>query len=261
MSEISIIFTLTDDADAPIDADTTPRLRDEEQTFGIKREDNGAVIVAAGTLMIRDGVGTYHYTLADPIEGVRYLYSIELTASGETTWISGVKSATTAGSAAGLYADLEDVADLMGLDNLQIASDLENDDTAVDAARVQRGFNSTDPMIHAEIRGGGIFAVPLASMSTDTAAIMKDVSARLMAWWLYNNRGIADVDPQNPPKGVAGIFNNHYKIAMDTLTSIRFEPQRISATRIASTTLTKLSIQSSTPPVRYPITPLGWPGT
>lgn len=64
------------------DADATPTLSDAGATYGVRRADTQAVVVAAGTAMTRDGLGLYSYTLASYVQGLTYEYSTAATVGG-----------------------------------------------------------------------------------------------------------------------------------------------------------------------------------
>jgi len=63
---------------------TSVKLSDPTSTFGVKRNDNDAVIVADGTAMVKVSIGTYEYTFTEPEGGLTYTYWVEWLYSGET---------------------------------------------------------------------------------------------------------------------------------------------------------------------------------
>ena len=204
---------------------------DEAATFGVRRVSDGFVIVNAGTALNPDtdpgDVGAYFYDVPGLVEGVTYEYSIKYVDDEGTDYVRKTFKGPpeSAGMAVGLYADQNDVIDMIGRDNLEVISDVENDDAAVDVPRVQRGFNSTDALIHRELRkGGNLFVIPLVPLDNDAIETAKEASARLCAWWCDQNRGTRDVSPKATPKGVAAIYENHRQIAMDLLDDMRVNP-------------------------------------
>lgn len=92
-------------------------LANREGTYGVKRMDTGAVVVAAGTAMIRDGVGLYHYTFTDPAPWLIYNYWIKARVNGIDYYSEKDLSGPAAGSAG--YVEMEEAdamaADLPGL--------------------------------------------------------------------------------------------------------------------------------------------------
>ncbi len=56
---------------------TSVVFRDPTNTFGVRRLDTLAVVVAAGVALVHTGLGTYSYTFVDPAGGLVYNYWIE----------------------------------------------------------------------------------------------------------------------------------------------------------------------------------------
>jgi hypothetical protein len=74
-------------------------LRDPTGAYGIKRDDAGAVIVAAGTAMTQVSTGVFEYTVAAADPSTTYTAWIEIVYGGETfffevTAVAGVDVAT-----------------------------------------------------------------------------------------------------------------------------------------------------------------------
>jgi hypothetical protein len=59
-------------------------LRDPTGAFGIRRDDNGAVVVAAGTPMSQVMTGVFEYTVAGIAAGTTYTAWIEIVSGGQT---------------------------------------------------------------------------------------------------------------------------------------------------------------------------------
>lgn len=57
---------------------------DQTGSFGVRRVDTGAVIVAEGTALTRASIGTYTYSFAEPEANLQYQYSIKLVYLGVT---------------------------------------------------------------------------------------------------------------------------------------------------------------------------------
>ncbi len=68
---------------------TSVTLSDITATFGVKRDDTAAVVVADGTAMTNTATGVYQYTFADPAFGLTYTYAFEVVYLGETYWVEG----------------------------------------------------------------------------------------------------------------------------------------------------------------------------
>ncbi len=98
---------------------TTAVLRDPTGAYGIKRDDTGAAVVAAGVAMTHESTGTYSYTLTGMEDGVAYTAWVEFVHGGQTYHFEHDIDATTT-SALGValshnYASLKTaIADFLG---------------------------------------------------------------------------------------------------------------------------------------------------
>jgi hypothetical protein len=63
---------------------TSVKLSDPTSTFGVKRNDTGATVVADGTVMPKVSTGVYRYTFTEPAAGLTYTYWVEWIYAGET---------------------------------------------------------------------------------------------------------------------------------------------------------------------------------
>jgi hypothetical protein len=59
-------------------------LSDPTGTYGVKRNDTNAVVVAAGTAMIQDSPGVFHYTFVDPSPNLIYTCWVSRVYAGQT---------------------------------------------------------------------------------------------------------------------------------------------------------------------------------
>jgi hypothetical protein len=87
MSNTTINFTFTVGG-VPTDA-TSVVLRDAGATFGVRRTDTLAAVVAAGTAMTHVSTGVYAYTFADPEPNLAYHYWVEAVHGGATHRLAG----------------------------------------------------------------------------------------------------------------------------------------------------------------------------
>jgi hypothetical protein len=91
----SLIWTRTIEiSGVPTDADSTPVLTDKAGTFGIKRLDTAAVVVAAGAAMTREGAGVYSYELAAPADGVTYRAAFRFVVRGRNYYAAEEQTAS-----------------------------------------------------------------------------------------------------------------------------------------------------------------------
>lgn len=84
-SLISKLFSI----DGTPTAMTSVVLSDPTGTYGVKRNDTGAAVVADGTAMTAGAAGVYTHTFADPAADLTYTYWIEFVYDGKTHWIEG----------------------------------------------------------------------------------------------------------------------------------------------------------------------------
>lgn len=73
------------------------KLSDATGTYGVKRLDTDAVVVADDTAMTEVSTGVYTYTFTDPAAGLTYEYVIEAVYNGITTRETGQKPGGGAG--------------------------------------------------------------------------------------------------------------------------------------------------------------------
>ena len=89
---------------------TSVLLSDPDGTYGVKRDDTSAVVVADGTAMTKVSTGVYRHTFAEPALGLEYTYWVEWTYGGETYH----DEHTVTGASAGRICTLADVKDRLG---------------------------------------------------------------------------------------------------------------------------------------------------
>src|SRR4051812_25312199 len=84
MSTTTLTFVL-DLGAGSVDADAVV-LSDPAATYGVRRADTNAVVVAAGTAMTHGATGTYTAAFTDPAAGLVYQYFVKATIGTETYW-------------------------------------------------------------------------------------------------------------------------------------------------------------------------------
>lgn len=65
---------------------TTAKLSNAAATYGVKRNDTSAVVVADGTSMTHVSTGVYEYEFAEPAEGLAYTAWVEIVYDSQTYW-------------------------------------------------------------------------------------------------------------------------------------------------------------------------------
>ena len=106
---------------------TSVKLSDVTGTFGVKRNDTGAVVVPDGTEMTNVSLGVYEYEFEDPDYDLYYTYVLEVAYAGDVLWAEDTMfgptaPAGTAGSAVvaanlgqiSYYEIIERVSDFLG---------------------------------------------------------------------------------------------------------------------------------------------------
>jgi hypothetical protein len=63
---------------------TSAKLEDTTFVYGVRRVDNAAVVVAAGTAMSFISTGIYRHTFTDPAPNLQYQYEVKWVYAGET---------------------------------------------------------------------------------------------------------------------------------------------------------------------------------
>lgn len=63
---------------------TSAILKDPTNTFGVKRNDTGAIVVATGTPLVKVATGIYRYTFTEPAMNLAYTRWVTWVYSGET---------------------------------------------------------------------------------------------------------------------------------------------------------------------------------
>lgn len=87
MSDTTITRTIK--IDGVLTDPTSVVLSDQTSTFGVRRTDTSATVVAADTAMTNLSVGVYSHTFTDPAPGLTYEYTVKFVFSGETYHIQG----------------------------------------------------------------------------------------------------------------------------------------------------------------------------
>jgi hypothetical protein len=71
---------------------TSVKLSDPDGTYGVKRTDNDAVVVADDTSMTKEDTGIYYHSFTDPADDLTYSFYVEFVYDGETYYIEGTIS-------------------------------------------------------------------------------------------------------------------------------------------------------------------------
>lgn len=74
---------------------TSIEFEDVTATYGVRRTDTQAVVVAAGQDLIRLAVGTYQYAFTDPAANLTYEYTLKIVTGGTTYYYNRLAAAGT----------------------------------------------------------------------------------------------------------------------------------------------------------------------
>lgn len=72
------------------DYDSLPLLRSQDGTFGVKEFVSGTAVVAASTPFIKASTGAYTYDIIGVVVGRVYVYAVQRTFNGATSWVQKV---------------------------------------------------------------------------------------------------------------------------------------------------------------------------
>ena len=82
----TVTFKVWNSAGALADADSVPVLFDRTGTYGIKRNDTGDVVIAAGVSMAKTSTGTYQYTFTPVVRLVEHTIWVKVVYNRKTTY-------------------------------------------------------------------------------------------------------------------------------------------------------------------------------
>lgn len=91
----TLVFTTKID-DVLVDVGTLT-LSDPTATYGIKRNDNDAIVVAAGTVVSRISTGTFQFQFEEPAEDIWYTVQERWVYEGEAHYVEHTYFASHAG--------------------------------------------------------------------------------------------------------------------------------------------------------------------
>jgi hypothetical protein len=100
------------------------------------------------------------------------------------------------------YCSQADIENLFGVENVAAWSNLDNQSTTADAARIAAAIAYAGAFLDDRFRNSR-YAVPLVGLS-DPLVQVTDLAARLAGCWLYESRGLADRAGAAGPGGGGG---------------------------------------------------------
>lgn len=98
------------------------------------------------------------------------------------------------------YCERSDVEDHYGVSNVAAWAKLQSsDDASTVTARIARAIAAVSSRMDAYLRAGG-YAIPVVDEDGETPTEVEDTCAALVGCWLYNQRGVDDVDRSGSPR-------------------------------------------------------------
>jgi len=157
---------------------TSVVLADPTAAYGVKRNDTGGVVVAAGTALTKVATGTYTYAFTDPAYDLTYTRYIKVVYGGNTTYIPAtIAGAVTPSTAGGIGLTWSDV---YGAVCNYLYDPLDNNGNArtftaaqIAQAKVVALFGMNDYYSFREwsfLKPRGTLAVPASALTTDLPA-------------------------------------------------------------------------------------------
>jgi hypothetical protein len=163
---------------------------DPTGTFGLKRTDTDAILIADGVALANTATGIYEHTFTDPGGDIPYTYWIEFVYNGETYRFEKSTISISALPTC-IYCTYDEFLRRWGTKNVLVASNKENTSAVVDTDAVQQSFDYAVSELHRLLRGG-IWAIPLTWESGITEPIVKDWVMTIAYENLYNARGMRE---------------------------------------------------------------------
>jgi len=115
---------------------TSIEFSDSGGSYGLRRTDNGDVVLAAGTSFPRTALGTYQKIFTDPAVDLTYEYTLKVVSGGETYYYNRISAAGTLSHVyliptSSHYSSQAEVARQLGQNALDLMlEDWESNDTS-----------------------------------------------------------------------------------------------------------------------------------
>jgi hypothetical protein len=216
-------------------------------TYGVRRQDTQAIVVAAGTpLVLESGsVANYQYNVTGLVGGVVYEYGLVWEFDGDTDDLFATFTAEADPEAGGwYYADQEAVEDLIGSAALRLISNEPGaaSSSETDTERVQRVGEQMDAWIDARLTALGFVApVQVGGADLDTVdsthatrQLLRETSAKLVAYTLNEPRLLMSLSAPTVrnPGAIDVVMETHRKSAEMTLNKLAWRQLSLIADRL-----------------------------
>lgn len=187
---------------------TSAVLSDQAGTYGARRADTLATLVAANVALTHDGTGSYSYTITEngyPIE-----YWVKYVVGAETRYDRFLSNPPQIH-----YATRADIEAEIGVDDALVYADLNNNrDAAEIAARFEAVLTFADQIVNSELGMNSITLVD--GLPTWVDESLRTIAAKIASWQLGQGRDHTQVNPDAARKDL----QNRYDWAMDRLAKL-----------------------------------------
>jgi hypothetical protein len=165
---------------------TSVVLSSPDGTFGVKRNDTDAVVVADGTALTNTATGLYSHTFTEPAAGLEYTAYVEWVYAGETYRVEKTLAGVT--SYTGRYTTLDEITTFLDSLNYTVHTDSDRDNNSDLAAAVQ-GHKTGEARI--DLRAGGPYTFADSTAGESAAAVFNHWAYKLASYEYAAKRGFA----------------------------------------------------------------------
>lgn len=116
------------------------------------------------------------------------------------------------------YCTQSDIEARFGANNVAKWSQVDQDSTSTNTARIAAAIAEADALIDSRLRGSR-YALPLSG--PDLAYVVKSWSVRIAAAWLYDSRGLTDTVDGITEGGEGGSMSGHRRAALAEISNVR----------------------------------------
>jgi phage gp36-like protein len=198
MSNTTINYGHLEDGE-PVDA-ISVSFCDPTSTYGLKRDDTSAIVIAANTALVSLGAGNYSYSFIDPAPSLTYTYFIRVeTTGGQILFLERhTESPSTPLVVTGRYASYAGMVAKFGKRPLNRWASVDGAaDTDAIEATITAAIAAADHYIDTYLLDGP-YVIPFTA-DPGIPYIIKDVANILAAAFLYEAQGLLDANPDAEP--------------------------------------------------------------
>ncbi len=193
---------------------TSVVLSDPTATYGVKRLDTDATVVAAGTAMTTDATGVYRYDLPD-VDGAKVSWWAEIVYNGVTYHFERETDTAEGDLADGDYTNETLMRAYAGKENLDIYGDVEGNEAEDDIRQgIQSGIDMAESFTNRLARVAGHTVIPLTlAVSADFPYLQGLVTKLAIAETYFKRAKRDNVDESAPVYGTYGVMTGLKKEA------------------------------------------------